>query len=429
MSRGQVLALALLLLSTPAFGLTSQHKRKWKKPVKQATAAAAPAVPTTQTKTLAVPQSEEDKVKAAQRAKQTLDRQAQEASIKAQQAQSRHADEMAKLQQEQEKQTLEVARLQEAKVREADEVDRIKRDNLRKAHQREMQELQKAADIAAVQAATQPAKPPEKKLEPAELEFIKTHGDALKAAFAGARKITDRDSLPEINIRPAPAGKSLSQPFVIRNANGEQRKQAQTFQQNWQARLLPVTEAQAPSSRADAKGKQLLAYFDNYPVFVNHQSVTITKKNTFIREVPPTQYPAWYERTPGWTYCNGIVLGGSVQAGPDWFAYEWPAIYGHPPAGFICEPDFVPTPWTYVPYNDTWRQAGELASGDGPATSYTGPITVEAIESVTAKVPDQFGVPVFQTMNVLYLYNAFYYPAFERWGYINKQGFFVWLNV
>jgi hypothetical protein len=431
MSRGQVLALALLLLSTPAFAVTSQHKRWVKKPVKKATATTAATTPAGAAPTAPIAPvalSEEDKIKATQRAKQTLERQLQEASIKAQQAQARHADEMLKLQHEQERQTLEVARLEETKVREADEADRVKRDNVRKAHQREMQELQKAADIAAVQSKSD-TRSSEKKVDPAELEFIKAHADAIKTAFDGPRKITDRDSLPEITFKPAAAGKALSQPFVIRNANGEQRKQAQTFQQSWQARLLPIPEDQAPSNRAEVQNKQLLAYLNNYQAFVNHQAVTITKKNTFIREVPPTQYPAWYERTPGWTYCNGIVIGGSIQAGSDWFASEWPAIYGHPPAGFICQPDFIPTPWTYVPYNDSWKQAAVLTAGDGPATSYTGPITVEAIESMQAKVPDQSGVLVSQTINILYFYNAFYYPEFERWGYKNKQGFFVWLNI
>jgi hypothetical protein len=430
MSRGQVLALALLLLSsTPAFAVTSQHKRWVKKPVKKPAAATTTTSTAPATQTAPVALSEEDKAKAAQRAKQTLERQVQEASIKAQQSQARHADEMLKLQHEQEKQTLEVARMEEAKIREADEADRVRRDNLRKAHQREMQELQKAADIAAVQTTSETAKAPEKKMDPAELEFIKAHADAIKTAFAGPRKITDRDSLPAITVKPAPAGKALSQPFVIRNANFEQRKQAQTFQQNWQTRLLPIPEAQAPSNSAELQSKQLMVYLDNYQAFVNHQSVTITKKNTFMREVPPTQYPVWYERTQGWIYCSGIVIGGSIQAGPDWLASEWPAIYGKPPAGFICNPAFVPTPWTYIPYNDSWKQVGVLTSGAGPATSYTGPITVEAVESMIAKLPDQFGVPVSQTFNVLYLYNAFYYPEFERWGYRNKQGFFVWLNI
>lgn len=429
MSRGKVLALVLLLLSTPTLAFTSQHKRTAKKPVKQATTAANPAQAKVAAPSSSSPQSEEEKDKSAERNKQFQERQLQEASIRAQQSQAQFADEMSKLHHEQEKQTQEVAKKEELKIREAEEADRVKRDNLRKAHQREMQELQKAADLAAAQPVEEKTKSTEKVTEPAEAEFNKVHGDTIKRAFFGVRKVTGRESLPAIGAKPAPASKALSQPFVIRNANGEQRRQAQIFQQNWQGRLLPLAESQAPSDRSETKNKQLATYLENYPAFVKHQSVVITKKNTFIREVPPTQYPAWYERTPGWTYCNGYVIGGSVQAGPDWFAYEWPAIYGQPPAGFMCEPDYIPTPWIYLPYNDSWRPAGELATGAGPTTTYTGPISVEAIEPITAKIPDQYGVPVFQTINVLYLYNAFYYPEFERWGYKNKQGFFVWLNI
>ena len=32
-------------------------------------------------------------------------------------------------------------------------------------------------------------------------------------------------------------------------------------------------------------------------------------------------------------------------------------------------------------------------------------------------------------INVPYLYDAYFYPRFDRWGYVNHNGYYVWLNV
>ena len=303
-------------------------------------------------------------------------------------------------------------------------VEKVQKAAAWSAHQREVLQMQ-----AEEEKAGQKAKVEEAKVDEAEQEFKKTQAATLTASFSGARKISDRNALPALTSKPLPVQKAAPQPFLIRSPSGGERHQAQLFQQNLQSRLTPVPASDAPSTYTELKATQTKNYFNNYPAYVNHQAITINKKNTYIREVPPTQYPAWYERTPGLTYCNSYILGSNVQVNSEFFGLDWPAFYGPAPEGFICQPDFFPTPWIYFPYCDKWRMSGALAFGQGPDADYTGPITVETMEPVTAKIPDKFGVPVFQTINVLDFYNAFYYPEIERWGYMNKQGNFVWLNI
>jgi hypothetical protein len=318
-----------------------------------------------------------------------------------------------------------VARANLAKTREEEERDRLHREAQRKAHQRELE----AMEVARAQEQSQPAKPESASVDEAEQAFADQHKAILKSAFSGPRKSSSREQLPVLDIKPGQGQKPLSVPFVIRSTTGEQRHQFQTFQQNLSTRLTAVAPSQAPKSFAEKKSAQLDTYFKDYPAFVNHQAITINKKNTYIREVQPTQYPVWYERKSGWTYCNGFILGTAVQVKPDWFGFDWPTQLGTPPEGFLCQTDYVPTPWLYVTYNDQWRRAGETAYGKGPDSDYTGPISVETVEPVTGKFPDKFGVPVAQTVNVLNFYNAFYQIESARWGYFNKQGNFVWLNI
>lgn len=352
-------------------------------------------------------------------------RKIQEFQIKAQQSQMRFAEENQRLMQEQLKQTQSVARANLAKSREEDERARLEREANRKAHQRELEEMK----LASAQE-----KPAETKLEAAavdegELTFKEQHKDVLHTSFSGPRKTIDRTQLPSLNIKPGQSKNAVAMPVIIKTATGEQRHQAQTFQANLQAQLSAVPGTMTPKNFADNKAFQLNTYLSDYPAYVNHQVISINKKNTYIREVQPTQYPVWYERKPDLTYCNGFVLGSAVQVKSDWFGWDWPAQFGTAPNGFMCQPNYLPTPWFYVTYNDQWRQAGESAYRKGPDPDYSGPISVETVEPITGRFPDKFGVPVSQTFNVIYFYNAFYQPEMGRWGYVNRQGNFVWLNI
>jgi hypothetical protein len=82
----------------------------------------------------------------------------------------------------------------------------------------------------------------------------------------------------------------------------------------------------------------------------------------------------------------------------------------------------MPTPWVYLAATNQWTQPGLYSYvNDGPDPDYTGPITVEVIE--------QFIGRHGRIINVPYFYDAFYYPDAGRWGYVTRQGYFIWLNV
>ena len=125
---------------------------------------------------------------------------------------------------------------------------------------------------------------------------------------------------------------------------------------------------------------------------------------------------------------HGLMLG-SIASGLNWLHWRWPGYYGPRPQGFMFQQGYVPTPWVYVPWMNQWRQPGQMAYAmGGPPPEYTMPITVEAIEPVRTMVPDNFGIMVPRMINQVFMYNAYYYPQFGRWGYINRHGFFVWVN-
>ncbi|MFX7720448.1 hypothetical protein ABTJ81_20155, partial [Acinetobacter baumannii] len=77
--------------------------------------------------------------------------------------------------------------------------------------------------------------------------------------------IAGRDALPPINMKGVSPQKAFTQPFVIKAATGDQRRQVQTFQANLQARLLALPAAQTPMAFADLKSSQTAAFFNNYP--------------------------------------------------------------------------------------------------------------------------------------------------------------------
>jgi hypothetical protein len=415
------LSLILVLASQPVQAVVRKHS-KWHKSATKA-ANTTPAPSSSASPTAADDGSPQLKTPTAPTVK-TEARKVQEFLIKAQQAQMRFAEENQRLLQEQLKQTQSVARANLAKSREEEEKARLEREANRKAHQRELEDMKLAS--AQEKSVDSTAATPS---DDGEQEFKDQNKDVLHRSFSGPRKTTDRSQLPSLDIKPGQSKNAAATPFIIKTATGEQRRQAQVFQSNLQTQLSSVPGTMMPKDFFENKAFQLNTYQSDYPAFVNHQVIAINKKNTYIREVPPTQYPAWYERRPDWTYCNGFVLGSAIQVKSDWFAWDWPAQFGTAPDGFLCRPDYLPTPYFYVSYSDQWRQAGENAYKKGPDADYSGPISVETVEPLSGTFPDKSGVPTPQTINVIYMYNAYYQPEVGRWGYVNRQGNFVWLNI
>jgi hypothetical protein len=65
-----------------------------------------------------------------------------------------------------------------------------------------------------------------------------------------------------------------------------------------------------------------------------------------------------------------------------------------------------------------------------PPPDYTMPITVQVVEpmQVTAQDPAT-GETEPETINQLVMYNAYYHPEVGRWGYMNRAGYFIWLDT
>jgi hypothetical protein len=231
---------------------------------------------------------------------------------------------------------------------------------------------------------------------------------------------------PPINQPPAPFPQASPSPFLRGNVSAAQRAQAQQAYQNMQNNITPVQ--QAPGNFQQVANAGTGAYMNNYATTLGGQPISINSGNTYVNNVPQGGYPGWWgggggggwQPGPGWGWSNGFVVGSAISAGLPWLRFGWPHYYGPAPAGFIYPPGYFPTPWIYNQLSGQWRQPGEpgWASGPPPA-DYTMPITVQAIE------PIETGNG---TINQIVMYNAFYHPRFGRWGYRNRQGFFVWVN-
>ena len=235
-------------------------------------------------------------------------------------------------------------------------------------------------------------------------------------------KTTRRPSaLPPLGLHNVPLQKAFPMPDFTR-ATSNQREHARNAEQNLRAHLIAVPMNQAPQNYAHIRNTQLSTYYNNYSVFVNNQQYSINRQNTHYYPVQPSYYPEWYQPNNNWVFSNGFTLGNAINIGLEWLSFGWQPYYGAAPVGFICNRDYMPTPWMYDAMTNQWRQPGLYTyMNEGPNSEYTGPITVEVIEQVR----DRRG----RIINVPYLYNAFYYPEFGRWGYENRQGYFIWLNV
>ncbi len=235
-------------------------------------------------------------------------------------------------------------------------------------------------------------------------------------------KTTRRPSaLPPLGLHNVPLQKAFPMPDFTR-ATSNQREHARNAEQNLRAHLIAVPMNQAPQNYAHIRNTQLSTYYNNYSVFVNNQQYSINRQNTHYYPVQPSYYPEWYQPNNNWVFSNGFTLGNAINIGLEWLSFGWQPYYGAAPVGFICNRDYMPTPWMYDAMTNQWRQPGLYTyMNEGPDFQYTGPITVEVIEQVR----DRRG----RTINVPYLYNAFYYPELGRWGYENRQGYFIWLDV
>jgi hypothetical protein len=197
-----------------------------------------------------------------------------------------------------------------------------------------------------------------------------------------------------------------------------------------QHHLIPVPQAQIPQNFTDLGHSSVNNYLNNYQTNFNNQPLIINRQNTFYNPYNFNQYPFWYQPQPGWVFTNGFVLGNSVRCGLDWLRWGWHPYYGPEPDGFICAQDYVPTPWIYVPAYGLWRIAGSNGWAEGPPDyDYAAPISVEVMEPRVVSARDPYtGWVTNQSINAVYLYNAFYDPEMGRYGYMNQHGYFIWLN-
>ncbi len=224
-----------------------------------------------------------------------------------------------------------------------------------------------------------------------------------------------------VTFRNVPLQNAFPLPNFTGRATSAQRARARIAEQNMRAHLIAVPMSLAPSNYARLRDAQLNTYYNDYPFSVNNQQYYINRQNTRYNSVRPSNYPNWYQPDSNWVFSNGFTLGNLINVGLDWLGFGWQPYYGAKPVGFICARNYMPTPWMYESATGQWRQPGLYTyASDGPDEEYTGPITIEVIEQVT----DRRG----NINNVLYLYNAFYYPDAERWGYENRQGYFIWLD-
>jgi hypothetical protein len=196
-------------------------------------------------------------------------------------------------------------------------------------------------------------------------------------------------------------------------------------ERNLQQNLLFVSASQIPADFAAMKLVQSTHYFNNYNTTIAGQSITINPTNSYVKPAPRNQWPPGYQQSSDFGVGNGFLLG-SLFANLNWLLWGWPTAYGAQPNSFIYAEGYFPTPWIYVTWANRWRVHGQPGyAPEGPPADYTMPISVEVVESLRVM---SGGGAIPKKTNQLFLYNAFYYPAYGRWGYKNRTGTFVWLN-
>ncbi len=353
----------------------------------------------------------------ALKAQEESARNAQMAAVKSQQQEAMKAQERAQQQQ---------AKMQEDQVRNQQRVQENTQREAAKAQENAQREAAKAQENQ-VRAAAEAGK------EQARISTVGGAGAgfggknrAVETA-AGIRPFTPR-ALPGQSV---PLNKALSMPVLAEGANAQQQEHAQQVQQNLQAHLMAFPLNQGPTNINAIRNASINNYFNNYRGNWNNQAYEINRANTFVNQLPPNDYPYWYHPEPNWVFANSFVFGNNMNCGLDWLRWGWHPYYGPPPEGFVCAADYIPTPWIYIPAYGVWRQPGLMGYAEsGPPYDYTGPISVEVLEPRHVSVRDPYtGYMDARVVNVVYMYNAFYYPEEERWGYMNRHGYFLFLNL
>jgi hypothetical protein len=216
-------------------------------------------------------------------------------------------------------------------------------------------------------------------------------------------------------------------PHWANNLNPQQQAQAQTAQRNMQNSLVAMPQGQQPPGVQAVQQAQASSYMNGYQTSLGSQPVVINSGNTYVNPMPQASWPGWYHPpAPGWGFGSSLLLG-SIAADLGWFHSGWRPWMGPQPTGFMYGPGYMPTPYFYQPWSNQWMQPGQMGYLPGPPPEYTMPITVEAMEPMQIPVMTPMG-PQRQWVNQLVMYNAYYYPAYGRWGYVNRHGFFVWVN-
>jgi len=389
-------------------------------------------------------------------------RTSQEQALKAQEAQARKAQEQAaKMQQEeaqaQRKGQEQAAKAQQQQAERAQEEAQAQRNAQQQAAKTQQQEAEKAQEAYAQRrlqeatanldhhqgiiipgqeqshAQTRSFAEPEPAQQKAVAELRRPgsaagYAGTARVPFAGVRAAQPRPLPPESVV---PVKKAISMPVLEEGAAAADREHSQSVMQNLEAHLVPVPMSQAPAGWPAIKNNWLSSYENNYWAQVNDHRLLLNRQNTYINSVLPADYPYWYSPEPGWMFSNGFVLGNSIRCGLDWLRWGWHPYYGPAPDGFVCASDCIPTPWIYFPAYGLWMQPGVYGwAPNGPPYDYTGPISVEVLEPRRVHVNDPYtGWERANVINVVYLYNAFYDPEFERWGYVNRHGYYIWLNL
>jgi len=392
---------------------------------------------------------QEDNARKAQqegnRKQQEEARQAQQQAGRQQQQEQRKEQEQAARQQQQEQK-----RQQEQAGRQQQEQQKREQEQASKQQQQEQKREQQQAQRQQQQQQEQLSKSQQREQGKEQERAQREQPERLNAAMmppergtaGGAGGRGDRGFNPAVvrtrpadprplSVTPLPLNKAISMPYLAGHVSAEEQEHASAVMNNLQEHLVPVAPNFAPQNMPQITNYSVNNYLNNYQTYVNNQPIVINSGNTFFNPIPQYQYPYWYHPEPGWAYSNGFSLGNLFHVPMNWLGFGWHPYYGPPPEGFICASNFVPTPWIYVPAYGLWRQPGIPGWAPyGPPYDYTGPITVQILEPRHVEVMDPYtGGAHAQTMNVIYLYNAFYYPEMEHWGYMNRRHCFVWINA
>jgi hypothetical protein len=366
-------------------------------------------------------------------------RQQQEQGLREQEQQSRKAQQEA--QKAQQEQARQLQQSQEQSQRQQQRAEQPRAEQTRAEQPRAEQEH------AEQPRAGQPQGREQQRQQAAMIE--RAPGGAAAGQPGGAHNepagrsasfAKDRSGNPVFGRSTAPAQmtaprlalqKAVPMPFLPANANAGERQHLEDVQNNLQQHMYAVAAADAPANFNSMPKFARQAYFNNYQTMINNQQFIINRQNTFLNPLDQNQWPVWYQPQPNWQFCNGFTLGGSAVADLNWLRWGWHPYYGPQPDGFVCANDYVPTPWIYVPAYGTWRQPGVNSyAAYGPPYDYTGPISVEVFEPRHVNVDIPFvGSLLQRVINAVYFYNAYYYPEYGRYGYMNRHNSWIWLNL